>query len=197
MPDCYKYISKDVGADCNALIQQGVEQKAIIINRSDIDMANVTYDLANPAKITALPLFSTKKGYAVVVPGATPFNGVGSELQVGTYVNTFNNTVPVMVFDNGPEVSNQIINPLANGEFVVVVENRHKGALGAAAFQVYGLKQGLRATAGSNDKYAEETNGGWMITLTESRAPDSALFLGGASYSAVKALFDSLLVAAS
>ena len=101
------------------------------------------------------------------------------------------------MFDNGPEVANKVIDPLANGEFVVVAENRHKGTLGASAFQVYGLKQGLRASAGSNDKYAEETNGGWLVTLTESRAPDSALFLGGASYSAVKALFDSLLVAAT
>lgn len=197
MPDCYKYISKDIGADCNALIQPGVEQKAVIINRADIDMTNVTYDVSNSKIITALPLLSTKKGFAAVVPGSTPFTGVGSELQVGTYVNTWNNTVPVVVFDNGPEVANKVIDPLANGEFVVVVENRHKGTLGASAFQVYGLKQGLRASAGSNDKYAEETNGGWLVTLTESRAPDSALFLGGASYSAIKALFDSLLVAAS
>ena len=197
MPDCYKYLSKDIGADCNALIQPGVEQKAVIINRADINISLVTYDVTNPKIVTALPLLSTKKGFAAVVPGATPFTGLASNLQVGTYVNTWNNTVPVTVFDNSPEVANKVIDPLSNGEFVVVVENRHKGALGESAFQVYGLKQGLRASAGANDKYAEELNGGWSITLTESRAPDSALFLGGASYAAVKALFDSLLVAAT
>ena len=111
MADCYKYLSKDIGADCNALIQPGVEQKAVIINRADIDMTNVTYDGTNPKIITALPLLSTKKGFAAVVPGATPFTGVGSELQVGTYVNTWNNTVPVVVFDNGPEVANKVIEP--------------------------------------------------------------------------------------
>ena len=46
MPDCYKYLSKDIGADCNALIQPGVEQKAVIINRADIDMTKQVIEAA-------------------------------------------------------------------------------------------------------------------------------------------------------
>ena len=51
MADCYKYISKDIGADCNALIQPGVEQKAVIINRADVNMSLVTYNVANPKEV--------------------------------------------------------------------------------------------------------------------------------------------------
>ena len=52
MPDCYKYISKDIGADCNALIQPGVEQKAVIINRADIDMTKQICAAAAPFNTT-------------------------------------------------------------------------------------------------------------------------------------------------
>ena len=123
-----------------------------------------------------------KKGYKVQVFGATPFTGTNTTLATGTYRNTFTNTVNMVVLANDPDVCNDIIDGLANGDFVVVLENKAKGLNktenpGDSAFQVYGYYQGLKAAEIGNDKYSEETEGGWNISLQETKVPKSALFL--------------------
>ena len=119
---------------------------------------------------------SGKKAYPIVQQGATPFTGAKTSLATGTYRNTFTNEVPIAVLDNGPEVSQKIIDGLANGSFVLILKNVHKGVKGNAEYQVYGYFQGLHASAIENDKYSEDTDGGWLVTLQETSAPKSALF---------------------
>ena len=63
---------------------------------------------------------------------------------------------------------------------------------GDSAFQVYGYYQGLKAAEISNDKYSEDTDGGWSISLTETKVPKSALFLYKTSYETTKAAVDAL-----
>ncbi len=65
-------------------------------------------------------------------------------LAVGTYRNTFTNTVNLVVFNNDPDTCEQIINGLANGSFVVILENKYKGTSeetnpGDAAFSSFWL----------------------------------------------------------
>ena len=115
----------------------------------------------------------------------------------GTYRNTFTNTVNMVVLANDPDVCNDIIDGLANGDFVVVLENKAKGLNktenpGDSAFQVYGYYQGLKAAEIGNDKYSEETEGGWNISLQETKVPKSALFLYKTSYDATKTLVETL-----
>ena len=110
-------------------------------------------------------------------------------------MSTFNNEFPIVILDNGPGVCENLIDGLANGTFVVVFENKHKGTAKDAAFQVFGFYQGLTATSLENDKYNEETEGGWKAVLTEERAPKSGLFLFKTDYETTKALFDSLTAA--
>ena len=112
----------------------------------------------------------------------------------GTYRNTFTNTVNMVVLANDPDVCNDIIDGLANGDFVVVLENKAKGLNktenpGDSAFQVYGYYQGLKAAEIGNDKYSE---GGWNISLQETKVPKSALFLYKTSYDATKTLVETL-----
>lgn len=63
---------------------------------------------------------------------------------------------------------------------------------GDSAFQVYGYYQGLKAAEIGNDKYSEETEGGWNISLQETKVPKSALFLYKTSYDATKTLVETL-----
>ena len=58
----------------------------------------------------------------------------------------------------------------------MILKNVHKGAAGKAEYQVYGYYQGLRASAIDNEKYSEDTDGGWLVTLQETSVPKSALF---------------------
>ena len=196
MADCESLIKKDIDTNCDTPVTRGLEANAVIINRSDIDFAKSVFATGKSNVLEALVLKTGKKGYKCFVPGKTPFTGTKTSLNVGTYVNTFNSEFAIVILDNGPETCESIIDGLANGTFVVVYENKHKGTTKDAAFQVSGFYQGMTATTLENDKYSEETEGGWKAVLTEERAPKSGLFLHKTDYETTKALFDSLTAAA-
>lgn len=192
MANCESLIKKDIDINCETPVTRGLEANAVIINRSDIDFAKSVFATDKKNILESLVLKTGKKGYKCFVPGKTPFTGTKTSLNVGTYVNTFNNEFATVILDNGPDVCENIIDGLANGTFVVVYENKHKGATKDAAFQIFGFYQGLTATTLENDKYSEETEGGWKSVLTEERAPKSGLYLYKTDYEATKTLFDSL-----
>ena len=173
---CDSLIQKGIELNCESPIVKGVEPDGLIMNRSDIDFAKSVFDTTNKNILTTLILKSGKKAFPIVQQGATPFTGAKTSLATGTYRNTFTNEVPIAVLDNGPEVAQKIIDGLANGSFVLILKNVHKGEKGNAEYQVYGYFQGLHASAIENDKYSEDTDGGWLVTLQETSAPKSALF---------------------
>ena len=173
---CDSLSQKGIELNCESPIVKGVEPAGLIMNRSDIDFAKSVFDSTNKNILTTLILKSGKKAYPIVQQGATPFTGAKTSLATGTYRNTFTNEVPIAVLDNGPEVAQKIIDGLANGSFVLILKNVHKGVKGNAEYQVYGYFQGLHASAIENDKYSEDTDGGWLVTLQETSAPKSALF---------------------
>ncbi|WP_394901512.1 hypothetical protein [Bacteroides xylanisolvens] len=194
---CDNLIKKDIIPSCDGPIVPGIEQEGVIANRADVDFAATTFNSTRKNVIETLAMKSGKKAYKIVVYGGTPFTGTNIALATGTYRNTFTNTVNMVVLANSPDVCGDIIDGLANGEFVVVLENKSKDLQkednpGDSAFQVYGYYQGLKAAEISNDKYSEDTDGGWLVSLTETKVPKSALFLYKTSYETTKAAVDAL-----
>lgn len=194
---CDNLIKKDIVPSCDDPITPGVEQEGIIANRADIDFSATTFNTTRKNVIETLAMKSGKKAYKVVVYGGTPFTGTNTALATGTYRNTFTNTVNMVILANDPDVCGDIIDGLANGEFVVILENKAKGIQkednpGDSAFQVYGFYQGLKAAEISSDKYSEDTDGGWAISLTETKVPKSALFLYKTSYETTQKAVEAL-----
>lgn len=199
---CDFLLSQDIQASCTDPITPGLEQEGVIINRSDIDFDSVTYDSSRPNVISALTMQKGKRGYKIKVLGNSPFSGTGTSFVAGNYQNTFTHTVQFVVLDNGPDVCDKVIDMLANGKYVIILENSFKGLnkdtnKGDAAFQIYGFGQGLVASAIDNDKYSEDSNGGWLVTMQESKVSNSGTFLYAGSYASTKALFDTLTNIAS
>lgn len=198
---CDNAIKKDILVNCDDPIVPGVEQEGVIMNRKDIDFSTVAFNTTRKNVIETLALKSGKKAYKVVVSGSTPFTGTNTALVTGTYRNTFTNTVKIVILDNDPDVCADIIDGLANGEYVVILENKAKNLLkeenpGDSAFQVYGYYQGLKAAEISNDKYSEETEGGWSVSLQETKVPKSALFMYKTDYETTKTAIETLTSAA-
>lgn len=186
---CESLISQAITSDCDNPLVRGLEPDGVIINRSDVDFASCTI---SGNTVSSLVLKTGKVGYAVKQLGATPFSGTATSLVAGTYHNTFTNTVAIAVLDNGPDVAANVIDGLANGSFVVVLRNKHTGTNGQSAYQIYGYFQGLSASAIEEEKYSEDLDGGWLVTLTETGAPKSALFFYNTSLSATETAFESL-----
>ena len=198
MAVCDDIVKKDIAIDCENQLVPGFEQEGVIMNRKEVDFALTQFNTTRKNVIETLAMKSQKKGYKVVVGGKTPFTGTNTALAVGTFRNSFTNTVNMVILGNDPDVCADIIDGLANGEFVVVLENKSKGLAkdsnaGDSAFQIYGYYQGLRAAELSNDKYAEETEGGWAVSLQETRVPKSALFFFKTDYKTTKAAVDALV----
>ena len=198
MPDAWDYkLSQNIGASCDNPQRQGLRNKAYLMNFDDIDFDSIKYNTDNSLIVESLTLLTGKKAYSAYVPGKTPYTGTKAEMTTGTYSNKFNKTASIVILDSGPDVAKNIINNLANGRFVFVMENIYQGDDKKNTFEIYGLEQGLTASEITNEKYSEDTDGGWAVTLVEENAPSSGMFLFKDSIKATRALLDSLLTGTS
>lgn len=190
---CDYKLAADMMANCENPSTKGVRNTGYIINMDDIDFESCVRDEENPAILTTIALQSGKKAYRMYVPGKTPFTGTNKTLADGTYRKTFTKSVNLVILDNGPDVVKDIINPLANGQFVVILENKFGGKDGKNTFEVYGFEQGLTATALADDKYSEDTDGGWSATLEESGAPSAGMYLYNQSVATTRTALATLV----
>lgn len=193
---CDSIISSDINFACDELVVRGLESDGLIINRTDIDLAATVFDSNNKNVIKTLVLKTGKKAYEVIQMGNTPFTGTQTTLNVGTYKNSFTSNVALAVLANTPDVCDKIIDGLANGKFVVILKNPNAGANGDAKYQVYGYAKGLTASEMTNEKWSEDTDGGWLITLQEDSHPNSAMFFFNTDEATTSAAYESLKTAA-
>lgn len=191
MSYCDNLLSKAIQPNCENPITRGIEANGYIINRKDLDLS--TFSVENGV-IKSLKLVTGKKAYAVHVPSNTPFSGTTTTLEAGTHRNSFTHNVGFIILDNGPEVVANVIEPLANGEFVIIYENKFKGNAGESAYQVVGLDQGLKASTLENDKWSEDTEGGWNVVMTETKSPRAAVFCEKATITALDVVAQTTVV---
>lgn len=189
---CDFKLAKDIAGSCESPQVAGLKNTGYLINFDDIDWDALTKDQTNSKIVASLTLLSGKRAYKVIVPGNTPFTGTNAALAAGTYRNKFTKTANIVVLDSGPDVSKNVIDQLANGRFVFIFENKYAGADKKNTFEIYGLETGLVATEMTNEKYSEETDGGWAVTLVETGAPSSGLFFFNESITATRAALTSL-----
>lgn len=173
---CDFLLSADLVAPCDGLSSAGMKNTGYIVNYDDVDWDNLTRDTQNPNIVKEFVLKTGKNAYKVYVPGKTPYTGTNKALATGNYRNKFTKQVNIVVLSNGASVCHNIIDQLANGRFVVILENDFQGATKDNTFEFYGLELGCAATEMSDDKYSEDTDGGWAVTLEETNAPTSGLF---------------------
>ena len=145
MSTCDYKIAKDIDSGCSN-ISKGVEKVGYIVNYYDV----IKVQCGLSANIlTSLALVSGAKGYKIIVPEGTPFNGTLIEAVVGTYKTQWNKTVQFVLLDSGPDVCADVIDKLANGKFVIVLENVYAGTDSKNKFEVYGFEQGLKRIFGA------------------------------------------------
>ena len=190
---CDYRLAADLAANCDVKPVKGIKSHGYIMNYNDIDFESTSRNAQNPNIVENLILKTGKKAYRMYVPGKNPYTGTKKSLSAGTYRNRFNKDVSIVILDNGPDVSYNIIDQLANGVFVIVLENKFAGKDGKNTFEIYGLESGLSATALDDDKYSDDTEGGWMATLQEENAPTSGVYLFNESLTGTRAALESLV----
>lgn len=182
---CEKLLAGCIGADCDNPVFEGMEEKAYIFNKSEI--ASFTDDASSPANPNLKTAIVMKThevgnedvsytGYTITQLGKTPFTGTNTTMAEGNVANTFTETVQFIVPDNSPTAA-MLLDNIANGKFVVVGKNSYDGSDHKGQYQIYGAKKGLVCTAMERQAYSDDTNGGWAVTLTAEKTPNTALFL--------------------
>ena len=137
---CDYQLAADLAASCTVKPVKGIKSHGFIMNYNDIDFEATSRDENNPNIVKSLILKTGKKAYKMYVPGKSPYTGTKKSLSAGTYRNRFNKDVSIVILDNGPEVAHNIIDQLANGTFVVVLENKFPGSDNKNTFEIYGLE---------------------------------------------------------
>jgi hypothetical protein len=198
---CDNLIKQNIAKNCLEPMIQGVERTAYIINRKDVDFGNVEFVEGTTNQISALPLLAGKKAYSIEQYGSTPYSGSSIAIAPSSQGGQATNTISLVVPSNSPAMYENVIDPLFDGEFLVIFENKAKGLRdeqypAGGAFQIFGYWQGLTLAESTKEFYNDDTLGGFPITLVENKAPKSAMFLNAGSYEDTKALIQSLLVAA-
>lgn len=198
MAICQSLIATDIQKSCDDPLVKGFKKSGVIINKDDIDFAN---SVITDNVISTLKIKTGKKGYAVEMDMNNPFTGTTTEMNQSDVMNTFTNTVAFTVLNNDPDVCNDIIDVLKDGEFVVVLQsefiNINKATTpGDSAFRVFGWQKPLRASTLSNDAYSADTGGGWLVNLQETEVPRSGMFMYTTDYATTLTAFENLLVTA-
>lgn len=178
---CEKLLNSCISADCANPLFAGVDAEALIANFNDI--ASVTYDNTNASIINGITMKTDTSGdqqtsrcfYSVQQLGNQPYSGSLTEFVEGTYGNRVNHTIQLAVVDNGPEITENIIDKLLNGKFVVILKNDYKHTNGDNKYSVYGISKGLKCTGLTRELYGDNESA-WIVTLQEQNAPKSGLF---------------------
>ena len=181
-------ITNSIEIVCDTPLQAGTKDKAKVLNLSDIGIST------RNATTGAVEAFTNLvPGTAAVIDGqrnsiAPTFNKVPK----GPF-SMYDHEVACMGFDLSPEIKNDLEKG-ADGQYVVVVENFFKGTDGNAAFEIYGLDNGMELTELSRDPNSQDTQGAFSIKFmsevnSEPRMP-ATLFI--TDYTTTKAVFDAL-----
>lgn len=193
MANCDFKIITNIAESCDNPMVQGMKQIGYLGNFEDLDKAE-TVKTGN--KITSLALKGTAKLIKIYQSGKEPFTGSTKELAAGTFRNNWNKNFHFIVFESGADTSSKIIDKLANGKFFAIVENNYLGASGDNAFEIIGYEQGATASAITQDKNSDDTNGGWDCTLVEEIAPSSGIFICYTDVAATRSALEALVVTA-
>lgn len=178
---CERLIDQCISASCENPIFSGISPIGFIFNKSEI--ASFTYDQTNPNLITAINMKTYEEGgddvayvgYLIQQLGKQPFANSTTSMVENDIQNKFTENVSFIVADHSPASANLLDN-IASGRFVVVLNNDYTGQDGKGGFQVFGAKKGLVASSMERDPYGDN-DGAWSVTLTSENAPNSALFI--------------------
>lgn len=188
---CEGLITADILFDCANPSIGGLETDVLLINIEDINIATTTTDSTNKIKLTNLALKATKTAF--LLQGVKQINGTSYELIKKEFgPDKFKHMFSGVILN--PSASNklQATHLSEGGKYVVVVEQKWKGASNADAFQVYGLKSGLELMTLTHN--SKENDGTISFTLESTEGfeePTVPMTLLETDYATTKTAYDA------
>lgn len=181
---CLDALTRDINDSCDNLMHSGIESVGLIINKEDID--TIARDANNRRHITAITLKAGKRAYRLVNKRNNPFTGTNKTIEAGDFRNTWTKTVGAFIPTDGWEAGKDILDPLMNNKFVVILthEWEHTNSEGFIdnKYEVFGLENGLRVSSLTQTAY--ENNDVYSVELQETGAALSGVYVQHGSWEA-------------
>lgn len=187
---CVTKITNNIAYDCTPAqrAKAGLESKAVIINRADIDLTALT---VSGASVTNLSLVSGATGYSI--EWIKQLSNTASEFAANdSGTDLFNHSFIGRIFGQNASDAERV-RELKDGEFVMVVETKFKGTDNASAYKVFGLESGLKMSEGTYTSL--ENDGAFLFTLSSVEGYGESYpyqVWSEGTYSVNKAKFDAL-----
>lgn len=168
MSICDIKINNDITSPCSNPLYTGKKQKGWLINRDDVASYTLTGNY-----VTGITLVTGAQAYFIECNEKRPYQGTITTMEDGDIQNTFAHTVLCHMANDGADFRTNVIEKLAGGRFVVILENLWGGENNDSFFPVYGLQRGLDCVAETTENV---DNGGWDFTLAETGLPMAGLY---------------------
>ena len=183
-------VTANIAIDCDKPRIKDYEQIGLLINRADIAWATVLISPTNPRIIDKIALLATKKTAVIYNSKKTPLPFDGTQTVYNRDANAYDKTVQFYFEGIGGDASKNVVEPLKDADYIVVLERKSK--YGAGSFQIFGWQKGLSAGNEGGAQVQDEATGYWLITMT-TQEPFAEIELGGGTYVSNKTDFDDLV----
>lgn len=194
MSVCDKLIARCVSVDCENPMFAGINKTAYIFNKDQI--SKLTFSCENSNIITGITMgtdgTSSYCGYTVEQLGNQPYNGTQVEMAETNVGNRFTETVSLLIMDHNPDVCKNVVDALASGKFLVIMQNDFVNATGDNKWQVYGSGRGLQAATILREAYGDN-EGAYAVTLTQEGGSKSGVFFFVTDLATTDAAIQALL----
>lgn len=175
--------------NCDYPLTAGNNERLILYNFDEITGYDV--NVSNPLVVEAINMVALKTGFEFV--GQNYSNEPKYRMRKGAYVNTYEHEVNFLIFGYNGAVK-KIVEAMAKGKLVAVVENNYRGSDGSSAFELYGSGSGLYVQTLERDANDQDNNGAMKIQLlTGERGGEGSLpkSIFDTDYATTKAMIDA------
>ena len=188
MYSCVGNLAANIKMDCNNPLESGYTGRAIIMTADAFAQAAITRNAQNPRIITSFGESAKPAAFIVDNITMTPFDGSSTTGNGDAGYPKFAKAMAIRIPERGAAVAKNIIEPLAFGRFVMIVEKEDKA--GDGSFEIVGAQSALRCVDPSTITRSETANGGaWSATLQCTEQYAEVVWLD-TDYATTKAAFD-------
>ena len=184
-----------IGGNCVDPIVGGIKPNVVLVNHSDIDLAQTEII---DGIITKLVLKASKTGYLAQMLPRTSTTTIA--LAKGAYANGWDQNLTLRILNLGPDVK-KFVEDLSKAKVVAIVENNYVNfnaatGKGNTVYEAYGFYTGLELNEGTRDSEDADTKGGYVVTLgcgENTKEPTLPISVFDTDLETTKAMIDSLV----
>jgi len=186
-------ITEDLGFNCPNPLQAGTNDELTVINWTDWEDAVLVKNGSNPNIIEDIQLPSGATAFTYT--GKNNSNAPKMELIKSQFNENYNHEINFKIFQIDAAAKKQL-ELLDKGRVVCIVNNKHKGASGDTAFEIFGGDAGMITSQNLREGNNIELGGAFDVILKSdelSLEPFLPKTLFKTDFATTKAIVQSLL----